>query len=260
MLGVTGLLVGTVFLTSIFVQTVMGYSALRTGVAFVPFALAITVGTAVARHCWLTPRRAPSPPPAWSSWPVARSCCPRASAGAQLRHGPAARPALLGLGVGMVFAPVSVTAMAGIPPQHAGMAAGFLMTGHEVGAALGVAVLSAVASTAGSLTSATGVVAGSRAASSAAAVIAAVLAVFAVPADATDNVSPRAPAACTATTEPFPANRNCEATAMRAIVQDRYGSADVLELRDVAQPAIGEQTTFSCASSRRASTAEPGTS
>ena len=45
MLGVTGILVGTVFLTSIFVQTVMGYSAIRAGVAFVPFALAITVGT-----------------------------------------------------------------------------------------------------------------------------------------------------------------------------------------------------------------------
>ena len=50
MLGVTGILVGTVFLTSIFVQTVMGYSAIRAGVAFVPFALAITVGTVLAKH------------------------------------------------------------------------------------------------------------------------------------------------------------------------------------------------------------------
>ena len=50
MLGVTGILVGTVFLTSIFVQTVLGFSALETGLAFLPFALAITVGTLVARH------------------------------------------------------------------------------------------------------------------------------------------------------------------------------------------------------------------
>ncbi len=56
----------------------------------------------------------------------------------------------------MVFVPVSITAMAGIPPQHAGLASGFLMTGHEVGAALGVAVLSAVATTAGNLTTAAG--------------------------------------------------------------------------------------------------------
>jgi sugar phosphate permease len=46
--------------------------------------------------------------------------------------------------------------MASIPASHAGVASGFLMTGHEIGAALGVAVLSAVASTAGSLTTSTG--------------------------------------------------------------------------------------------------------
>ena len=39
MLGITGLLVGAVFLTSIFLQSVMGYSALRTGIAFLPFAV-----------------------------------------------------------------------------------------------------------------------------------------------------------------------------------------------------------------------------
>jgi hypothetical protein len=56
----------------------------------------------------------------------------------------------------MVFVPVSVTSMTGIPASHAGVASGFLMTGHEIGAALGVAILSAVASTAGSLTTAAG--------------------------------------------------------------------------------------------------------
>jgi hypothetical protein len=103
----------------------------------------------------------------------------QASAGSAFATGVLPGLAAIGLGVGMVFAPVSVTAMAGIPPQHAGMASGFLMTGHEVGAALGVAVLSAVASTAGSLASATGVVAGFDRGFLAAAGIAAVLAVFA---------------------------------------------------------------------------------
>ena len=46
--------------------------------------------------------------------------------------------------------------MSNIPDQHAGMASGFMMTGHEIGAALGVAVLSAVATAAGSLTTADG--------------------------------------------------------------------------------------------------------
>jgi hypothetical protein len=67
--------------------------------------------------------------------------------------------------------------MTGIPAEHAGMASGFLMTGHELGAALGVSVLSAVALSAGSLTTAGGVASGSSRGFSAAAVIAVVLAV-----------------------------------------------------------------------------------
>ncbi len=158
MLGVTGILVGAVFLTSIFLQTVLGYSALRTGVAFLPFALAITVGTVVAKHLLehVSPRA------------LAAAGLVVAGAGAvALSRAPAdgqfARDLLpgllaLGLGVGMVFVPVSVTSMSGIPSSHAGVASGFLMTGHEVGAALGVAVLSAVASTAGSLATTAGAV------------------------------------------------------------------------------------------------------
>ena len=61
MLVVTGILVGTVFLASIFLQTVLGYSALETGLAFLPFALAITLGTVVARH--LLAHASPPPTP-----------------------------------------------------------------------------------------------------------------------------------------------------------------------------------------------------
>ena len=179
MLGVTGILVGTVFLTSIFVQTVMGYSAIRAGVAFVPFALAITAGTVVAKHAMAhgTPRAIA----AFGLLIVAGGSVLLAQASAGSSFAAVVLPGLvtIGLGVGMVFAPVSVTAMAGIPPQHAGMASGFLMTGHEVGAALGVAVLSAVANSAGSLASATGVVDGFDRGFLAAAAIAVILAVVA---------------------------------------------------------------------------------
>ena len=179
MLGVTGILVGTVFLTSIFVQSVMGYSALRAGLAFVPFALAITVGTVVAKHAMA--HRTPRAIAAAGLLMVAGGALllAQASAGTSFATGVLPGLVTIGLGVGMVFAPVSVTAMAGIPPQHAGMASGFLMTGHEVGAALGVAVLSAVASTAGSLASSAGVVDGFPRGFLAAAVIAVVLSVFA---------------------------------------------------------------------------------
>jgi hypothetical protein len=179
MLGVTGLLVGAVFMSSIFVQGVLGYSALRAGLSFLPFALALTVGTQVARHllAHVSPRG------------IAVAGLLISAGGAALLSGasegasyvPDLLPGLLalGLGVGMVFAPVSVTSMMGIPEQHAGLASGFLMTGHEIGAALGVAVLSAVATAAGSLTTPAGIVDGISQGYVAAAVIAVGIAIVA---------------------------------------------------------------------------------
>jgi EmrB/QacA subfamily drug resistance transporter len=156
MLGVTGILVGTVFLTSIFLQTVLGFTALGTGLAFAPFALAITAGTIVARHllAHLSPRTIAT----GGLLITIGAALLLSTAGSDAHYAGDILPGLLalGLGVGMVFVPVSVTSMAGIPSSHAGVASGFLMTGHEIGAALGVAVLSAVASTAGSLTTASG--------------------------------------------------------------------------------------------------------
>jgi len=69
--------------------------------------------------------------------------------------------------------------MAGIPTQHTAMASGFLMTGHEIGAALGVEVLAAVAPAAGDLTTPAGAATGFSWGFPAAAGIAVGLAVFA---------------------------------------------------------------------------------
>ncbi|HEX8768451.1 MAG TPA: MFS transporter, partial [Jatrophihabitans sp.] len=135
MAGVTGILVGTVFLASLFFQTVLGFSALRAGVAFLPLAFAITVGTHVART--LLAHTAPRTIAAAGMFLTATGAALLSMASESAHYAPDLLPGLvvLGVGVGMTFVPVSVSAMAGIPPQHAGMASGFLMTGHEVGAA-----------------------------------------------------------------------------------------------------------------------------
>jgi EmrB/QacA subfamily drug resistance transporter len=152
MLAVTGVLVGAIFLTSIFLQSVLGYSPLKTGAAFLPLAVIMTVAAHAAgqmlRH--LAPRTV-----AASGFAItAAGALLLATASKTSQYATGLLPGLLmlGLGAGLVFVAVSVSAMSGIPGQHAGMASGFLMTGHEVGAALGVAVVSAVAATAGSLT------------------------------------------------------------------------------------------------------------
>jgi EmrB/QacA subfamily drug resistance transporter len=156
MLGITGLLMGTIFLTTNFVQTTLGYSALTAGLAFLPLAVTLVVGTHLASHVAARV----------SGRAVAAIGLSVVTAGLLLlsRATPAASyavdllPGLLvvGLGAGMVFVAVSAAAMSNIPDQHAGMASGFMMTGHEIGAALGVAVLSAVATASGALTTAAG--------------------------------------------------------------------------------------------------------
>ncbi|MDQ1670058.1 MAG: hypothetical protein QOE40_2119 [Actinomycetota bacterium] len=179
MLGATALLVGAVFMTSIFLQTVMEYSALRAGVAFLPLALAITAGTHLASK--LLAKTSPRNIAAGGLTLVTAGAALLSSVGSDAQFATDLLPGMLvlGFGVGTVFVAVAVTAMAGIPAQHAGMASGFLMTGHEVGAAFGVAVLSAVATTAGSLTDPAGVADGFSAAFVAAAVLAAVVGVVA---------------------------------------------------------------------------------
>jgi len=158
MLGITGLLMAVVFLTSIFGQTALGFSALQSGMAFLPLAAALVVGTHLAGPASVhLPARAIA---ATGLVVVGGGALilSRADTSSSYLGGLLPGLSLVGLGAGLVFAAVAGTAMNGIPAEHTGMASGFLMTGHEVGAALGVAALSAVAGTAGNLTAAAGAV------------------------------------------------------------------------------------------------------
>lgn len=180
MLGVTGLLVGAVFLGSTFFQTTLGYSALEAGLAFLPLAVILTIGTRLGSH--LLGHVAPRFVAAGGLLLTAGGAFWLSTAPVDARFAADLLPGLLliGLGVGLVFVAVSITAMAGIPAQHAGMASGFLMTGHEIGAALGVAVLAAVATAAGDLTTSIGAATGFSGGFLAAAGIAVGLAVVAL--------------------------------------------------------------------------------
>ena len=50
MAGVTGAVVGAIFLTSLFLQQVLGASAIVAGLEFLPLAVVITASAAVASH------------------------------------------------------------------------------------------------------------------------------------------------------------------------------------------------------------------
>jgi EmrB/QacA subfamily drug resistance transporter len=146
MLATSGLLLAIYFLSSLYLQRGLGSTALDTGLVFLPAAL-ITIASshlgarAVGR---LGPR------------PVAAVGFGLTATGALLLSRLPAHAAVLvdllpglllataGLGAGFVVA--TTTAMAHVDQAQAGLASGLLNTGHELGASLGVAVVSTVAS------------------------------------------------------------------------------------------------------------------
>jgi EmrB/QacA subfamily drug resistance transporter len=174
MLVVTGLLAGTFFLNSVYLQGVLGWSALRTGLALLPLVAAITLGVHATAHA--VGRVGSRAPIAGGLALVAAGAALLALAPGHARYAPDLLPGLLvlGLGVGLTFPAVSIAALGDVGHEGAGSASGLLSTAHEVGAALGVAVLSSIAAGAGS-----GPAAGYGAACLAAAVVAGLLAAVA---------------------------------------------------------------------------------
>jgi EmrB/QacA subfamily drug resistance transporter len=157
MLTTTGILVGAFYLNTLYLQHVMGASPIETGLAFLPLTLVILAGAHAASH--LLPR-------AGSRWLVATGLLVTAT-GATLLAGAPADPSYvadllpgylaLGFGVGMTMVSVSVAAMADVTHEFAGLASGLMTTAHELGAAIGVAVLAAVATAGGDPASIAGI-------------------------------------------------------------------------------------------------------
>jgi EmrB/QacA subfamily drug resistance transporter len=145
LLGVTGLLVGVFFLNSLYLQRVVGATALETGLGFLP--LAIAIGMAAHLASSVMPRAGSRPLVAAGLLLTAAGALALALAPDRAGYAGDILPGLLaiGFGVGLVFPCVAVTAMSRVEPHQAGLAAGLLSTAHEIGAALGVAVLAAVA-------------------------------------------------------------------------------------------------------------------
>ena len=177
MLGATGILIGAFFLNSIYLQAVLDASALETGLAFLPFALIIGLAAHLGSHAL---QRAGARAVVVGGLVLsAGGALLLAMAPDQASYATDLLPGflLIGGGIGLVFVTVSITAMAEVTHDDAGLASGLMQTSHEIGAALGVAVMSTIATTAGAGGS---VAAGYGDGFIAAAVIAGVLALLAL--------------------------------------------------------------------------------
>jgi MFS family permease len=150
--NVAGFLLGAVvfanfFLLTLYVQQVLHYSALKTGLTFL--ATAGTVIPVAGLSQALVTKFGPRPVMAvglllitggmiwYSQIPV------HASFVSDLLPG----YLLVGVGMAFSFIPMSIAALAGVPPHEAGLASGLINTSQQVGGALGVAIAATVAFT-----------------------------------------------------------------------------------------------------------------
>jgi EmrB/QacA subfamily drug resistance transporter len=176
MLGVTGILVATFFLGSLFLQRVLNATPLETGLDFLP--LVVVTGVAAHAGAGLLARFGARAVVVGGLLLIAAGNLLLSGAGTHAGYATDLLPgfALIGFGVGLTFVAISVTAMSEIAPEQAGVASGLMTTGHELGAAFGVSLASAVALGSG----ASGFVTGYGQGAVAGAVLAAALALIAL--------------------------------------------------------------------------------
>jgi EmrB/QacA subfamily drug resistance transporter len=144
MLLVPAVMVGLYFFVSQFLQVVMAYSAIRTGLAFLPmsaliFLMSRTLPRLIGRY---GPRRFMIAGGILLT--AATAWLTQLSTGSNYWTGVAPALFLVGLGGGLLYMPVSAVLMANVRPQDNGAASGTLQAMQQIGAALGIAVMVAV--------------------------------------------------------------------------------------------------------------------
>ena len=133
------------FFLTLYMQTVLGYSPIEAGIAYVPVTIAVGIASGVSTK--LLPRVGTRPlilagtllgagGTFWlSRIPVDGSYLTDIFPGL----------VVVALGLGPVFVGVTNAANAGVPPGQAGLAAALLNTAQQLGGALGIAIFTAIA-------------------------------------------------------------------------------------------------------------------
>jgi EmrB/QacA subfamily drug resistance transporter len=133
------------FFVSLYMQQVLGYDALKAGVAYLPLALGIIVSAGVASQ--LVTRLGFKPVMVVGFLFVAAGLVWFAQVSPDGTYvGDVLFPSLLAaVGLGLVFVPLTIAAVAGVSAEESGLASGLINTSQQVGGALGLAILATIA-------------------------------------------------------------------------------------------------------------------
>ena len=136
---------GMIFIITLYMQQVLGYSPIETGLGWLAMSVAALVSAIVTSQIVTK---------VGARWPIAVGLTLAAIAFGLLAGVPAQGnyttdllPGLLifGVGLGMAFVAASIGALEGVTERDSGLASGLINTMQQVGGALGVAVLATVA-------------------------------------------------------------------------------------------------------------------
>jgi EmrB/QacA subfamily drug resistance transporter len=139
---------GSFFFLTQFVQEVLGFSPLKAGLSFVPMTAALFGTSRLAPR--LVARFGPKPLMIAGLLPVVAGMTwlGQLSTGTSYFPGVLIPMLLLGVGMGVVFVPLTMASLAGVPPKESGAAASMVNVMQQVGGALGLAILVTIYGTA----------------------------------------------------------------------------------------------------------------
>ncbi len=149
--NIVGLLIGMslfsmFFFISLYLQDVLHYSPIKTGVSYLPLAVGIILSAGAASQ--LVTRVGFKPPLVAGLLLIAGGLLWFAQVpapGGTFASDVLGPSLLAAVGLGFAFVPVTIAAVTGTEPQEAGLASGLINTSQQVGGALGLAILATVA-------------------------------------------------------------------------------------------------------------------
>jgi EmrB/QacA subfamily drug resistance transporter len=148
--NIAGLILGTVLfamflMLTLYMQQVLGYSPLRTGVSYLAVAGSAIVWSAVAAQLVTRVGVKPVLVTGMAFLTAGLAYFTQVSPGGSYVSDLLPGFLVIAVGMGFSFVPISIAALAGVHPSEAGLASGLINTSQQIGGALGIAALSAVA-------------------------------------------------------------------------------------------------------------------
>ena len=148
--NVAGFIMGTAMFSmflmlTLYMQQVLGYSAMKTGVAYLAVAGTAIVWSAVAAQLVTRVGVKPVMVVGMTMLTAGLLFFTQVSAGGSYVGDLLPGFLLIGVGIGFSFVPISIAALAGVQDAEAGLASGLINTSQQIGGALGIAALSTIA-------------------------------------------------------------------------------------------------------------------